>query len=62
MVLTSGRIQLSIVNTNTNLGRQSCLYQLFLLILYYRETSFLRDRVGWTNPLAIRNKVNDPIV
>ena len=62
VVFMSGRIQLSIVNSNTNLGRQSCLYQLFLLILYHRKTSFLGDRMNRANPLAIRNGINDPIV
>jgi len=44
------------------LGRQSYLYQLFLLIFDHRKASFLRARMNWANPLAIRNGINDPMI
>ena len=62
MVLTSCSIQLPIVDVNSDLRGKSSLDQLFILVFHYGETGFLWNCVDRTDPLAIRDGINYPIV
>jgi len=62
MILLSGRVRLSIINTYSPLGLDSCGNELTLVVLDHGYPNLFRNDLGGAHALTSRDRVNNVII